>query len=97
MAATHGIIVTHLGLTNWDCRNSASLAAHNNILQCKPIILTSLPPFQTCRDLIFISLYTCVLHCLLLVSNKASLQKYFKDLTWEKLKKDGHIWTQHVN
>ena len=88
MAATHGIIVTHLGLMNQDRRNPASLAAHNNILQCKPIVLTSLPPFQACRDLIFVSLYARVLHCLLLVSKKASLQEYSKDLTWEELKED---------
>jgi hypothetical protein len=88
MAATHGIIVTHLGLTNRDRKNPASLAAHNNFLQRKPIILTSLPPFQMCRDLIFVSLYARVLHCLLLVSKKATLQDYAKDLTWEKLKAD---------
>ena len=88
MAATHGVIVTHLGLTNRDRKNPASLAAHNNLLQRKPIVLTSLPPFQTCRDLIFVSLYARILHCFLLVSDKATLQEYSKDLAWEKLKVD---------
>ncbi|KAJ7903121.1 hypothetical protein B0H13DRAFT_1483380, partial [Mycena leptocephala] len=41
-----------------------------------PITLTSLPPFRTCRDLIMVSLYACVLHCLLLVSGKESLDVY---------------------
>src|SRR6267142_2086138 len=88
MATSHGIIITHLGLTNQDWKNPTSLAAHNNLLQCKPIVLTSLPPFQTCHDLIFVSLYAQVLHCLLLVSKKATLQDYTKDLTWEGLKVD---------
>jgi hypothetical protein len=98
MAAVHGIIVTHLGLTNRDRKNPASLTAHNNLLQRKPIVLTSLPPFQTCRDLIFVSLYARVLHCLLLVSNKASLQEYSKKLTWEHLKEDaGMVVDQFAN
>ncbi|KAJ7114691.1 hypothetical protein C8R44DRAFT_880777 [Mycena epipterygia] len=41
-----------------------------------PITLTSLPPFRTCRDLIMVSLYARVLHCLLLVSGKDSLDDY---------------------
>jgi hypothetical protein len=42
MAATHGIIVTHLGLPNHDQKNPASLHAHNSLLRRKPIILSSL-------------------------------------------------------
>jgi hypothetical protein len=95
MAATHGIIVTHLGLVNRDRRNPASLASHNNVLHRKPIVLTSLPPFQACRDLIFVSLYARVLHCLLLVSKKASLEEYSKDITWEKLKEDAGTVVDH--
>jgi hypothetical protein len=88
MATTHGIIITHLGLPNHDQKNPASLHAHNSLLRRKPIILSSLPPFRTCQDLVFISLYVRVLHCLLLVSGKSSLQEYTKGLTWEKLKED---------
>ena len=41
-----------------------------------PIKLTSLPTYRAVRDLIFVSLYARVLHCLLLVSNYNSLEEY---------------------
>ncbi|TFY76426.1 hypothetical protein EWM64_g7587 [Hericium alpestre] len=85
MAATHGLILTHLGLSNHDTSNPASLLAHNVMLQRKPIVATSLPPFRTCRDLIFVSLYARILHCLLLVSGKTSLEDFGEDLTWDDL------------
>ncbi|KAI0054708.1 hypothetical protein BV25DRAFT_1903821 [Artomyces pyxidatus] len=85
LAATHGIMQTHLGLVNHDLSNPASLAAHNTLLKRKPILITSLPPFRTCRDLIFVSLYARVLHCLLLVSETASLHDYTEDMTWDQL------------
>jgi hypothetical protein len=71
------------------------LASHNNVLHHKPIVLTSLPLFQACCDLIFVSLYAHVLHCLLLVSKKASLEEYSKDITWEKLKEDAGTVVDH--
>ncbi|TFY80542.1 hypothetical protein EWM64_g3470 [Hericium alpestre] len=85
MAVTHGLLLAHLGLQNHETTSPASLLAHNTALQRKPIVATSLPPFRTCRDLIFISLYARVMHCLLLVSSKASLDALGKELTWEQL------------
>ncbi|KAH7918344.1 hypothetical protein BV22DRAFT_1075903 [Leucogyrophana mollusca] len=86
IAATHGIMAAHLGLINHDIANPASLSAHNTALRRKPILLSSLPPFRTCRDLIFVSLYARVLHCLLLLSGKDSLDSYGDDLTWFDLR-----------
>lgn len=85
IAATHGIILAHLGLPNRELKNPGSLSAHNNLLQRKPIVATSLPNFRTCRHLIFVSLYARVLHSLLLVSGKESLAELAEDLTWSDL------------
>ncbi|KAJ6546558.1 hypothetical protein B0H10DRAFT_2329575 [Mycena sp. CBHHK59/15] len=67
-------------------RSPGSLGFHNTVLDRLPITLTSLPPFRTCRDLIMISLYARILHCLLLVSKKATLEDYAKDCdSWSTL------------
>ncbi|KAJ6624223.1 hypothetical protein B0H10DRAFT_2162254 [Mycena sp. CBHHK59/15] len=51
-----------------------------------PITLTSLPPFRTCRDLIMVSLYARILHCLLLVSGKDTLEDYADSCdSWDTL------------
>ncbi|KAH9033154.1 hypothetical protein EDB83DRAFT_2229397, partial [Lactarius deliciosus] len=85
IATTNGFLQTHFGHTNHDLKDPASLASHNTLLQCKPIILSSLPPFRTCRDLIFVSLYARVLHCLLKVSGAQSLELLSTGLTWSML------------
>ncbi|KAH9034580.1 hypothetical protein EDB85DRAFT_2144231 [Lactarius pseudohatsudake] len=85
IAATNGFLQTHFGHTNQDLKDPASLASHNTLLQRKPIILSSLPPFRTCRDLIFVSLYARVLHCLLKVSGAQSLELLSTGLTWSML------------
>ncbi|KAF7333611.1 hypothetical protein MSAN_02413300 [Mycena sanguinolenta] len=72
IADCHGILETHLGKST--VRSPGSLGFHNTVLDRLPITLTSLPPFRTCRDLIMVSLYARVLHCLLLVSGKKSLE-----------------------
>ncbi|KAH9162462.1 hypothetical protein EDB89DRAFT_2152512 [Lactarius sanguifluus] len=86
IATTNGFLQTHFGHTNHDLKDPASLASHNtllgHLLQRKPIILSSLPPFRTCRDLIFVSLYARVLHCLLKVSGAQSLESFSNGLTW---------------
>ena len=42
--------------------------------------------YHTVQDLIFVLLYVCVLHCLLLVSNYNLLEKYsLKIVKWETL------------
>ncbi|KAH9847420.1 hypothetical protein C2E23DRAFT_741772 [Lenzites betulinus] len=68
MAATHGVLETHWGDPSLSARDPGSLSFHNSVLQRKPIVLSSLPPYRTCRDLTFVSLYARVLHCLELVS-----------------------------
>ncbi|KAH9161003.1 hypothetical protein EDB89DRAFT_1861941 [Lactarius sanguifluus] len=88
IAATNGFLQTHFGHPDRDLKDPASLSSHNTLLQRKPIILSSLPPFRTCRDLIFVSLYARVLHCLLKVSGAQSLESFSNRLTWTMLR--GH-------
>ncbi|KAH9887686.1 hypothetical protein C8Q73DRAFT_748529 [Cubamyces lactineus] len=83
MAATHGILESHFGSQSQ--RDPGSLAFHNTVLDRKPIVLTSLPPFRTSRDLIFVSLYSRVLHCLLLVSGSSDLEEYSAKVTFPEL------------
>ncbi|KAF8153776.1 hypothetical protein B0H34DRAFT_753214 [Crassisporium funariophilum] len=87
MADTHGGFLMHWGKAAAGPRNPGCLAFHNTILQRKPILTTSLPPFQTLRDLIFTSLYARVLHCLLVVSKTSSLAEYLEheNLSWSLL------------
>ncbi|KAJ6579449.1 hypothetical protein B0H10DRAFT_1962858 [Mycena sp. CBHHK59/15] len=82
----HGVLHTHFGKPGAGFRSPGSLGFHNTVLDRLPITLTSLPPFRTCRDLIMISLYARILHCLLLVSKKATLEDYAKDCdSWSTL------------
>jgi hypothetical protein len=74
MADIQGLLITHLGRASLE--DPGSLARHNTVLMRNPILLTSPPPFRVCRDLAFVSLYARILHCLLLVSDKASLNDY---------------------
>ena len=85
ITATNGFIQTHFGHPNRDLKNPTSLSSHNTLLQCKPIVLSSLPPFQTCHNLIFVSLYAHVLHCLLKVLGAQSLESFSDGLTWSML------------
>ncbi|KAE9387375.1 hypothetical protein BT96DRAFT_1080381 [Gymnopus androsaceus JB14] len=81
VADSHGMLTTHFGKPHCGTRNPGCLAFHNEQLRRLPISLTSLPPFRTCRDLIFVSLYSRVLHCLLLVSGYASLGECAKGIS----------------
>ena len=69
-------------------QNPGSLWYHNTHLDRLPIVLTSLPPFRICRDLIFVSLYARVLHCLLRVSGCEKLEDYVETATWDSLRAD---------
>ncbi|KAJ7082950.1 hypothetical protein B0H15DRAFT_803079 [Mycena belliarum] len=71
IADCHGVLTTHFGKPT--VRSPGSLGFHNTVLDRLPITLTSLPPFRTTRDLIMVSLYSRVLHFLLLVSGTDSL------------------------
>jgi hypothetical protein len=81
IADCHGLLETHFGKPSAGARSPGSLGFHNTVLDQLPITLTSLPPFRTCRDLIMVSLYARVLHCLLLVSGAESLEKYAATVT----------------
>ncbi|KAJ7859515.1 hypothetical protein B0H14DRAFT_3446641 [Mycena olivaceomarginata] len=81
IADMHGFFVTHWGVPYRGTRNPGSLFFHNTVLHRSPILLTSLPPFRVCRDLVFVSLYARILHCLLLVSGKASLAECADSIT----------------
>ncbi|KAJ7022410.1 hypothetical protein C8F04DRAFT_960328 [Mycena alexandri] len=84
IADTHGMLETHFGKPNAGTRSPGSLGFHNTVLDRLPITLTSLPAFRTCRDLIMVSLYARVLHCLLLVSGKDSLDDYASSVnSWD--------------
>ncbi|KAF8601188.1 hypothetical protein BDV93DRAFT_510278 [Ceratobasidium sp. AG-I] len=78
MAQAQGILDTHLGNSNssW---NPALLAFQNTILHQKPI--PSPTPFHIARDLIQVSLYSRVPHCLLLVSGSSDLATLAKSLS----------------
>ncbi|KAF9568626.1 hypothetical protein CPC08DRAFT_624950 [Agrocybe pediades] len=86
MADMLGLLNTHWGKPNTGTRNPGSLWFHNTRLGRLPITLSSPPSFRVSRDLVFVSLYARVLHCLLLVSNTTSLEEYTKKFTtWAEL------------
>ena len=87
IAHTGSILETHFGNPHLYTRNPGSLCFHNTVLDRKPIVLTSPPPYRTCRDLISVSLYARVLHCLELVVGK-DLNEYGKTVTFEQLVQD---------
>src|ERR1700692_4674426 len=86
MTDIHGLLETHFGKPHAGNRSPGGLAYHNKCLDRLPIVLSSLPAFSTARDLVLVSLYARVLHCLLLVSGKTSLDEYLETVTsWDKL------------
>ncbi|KXN82724.1 hypothetical protein AN958_02062 [Leucoagaricus sp. SymC.cos] len=90
IADTHGMLETHFGSQS-DIRiqDPGSLLFHNTHLDHLPITLSSLPTFRTCRDLVFVSLYAHVLHCLLLITGASSLEECAESITsWDGLVPD---------
>lgn len=84
IADCHGLLTTHFGKSS--TRSPGSLAFHNTCLDRLPIVLTSLPSFRVCRDLIMVSLYARVLYLLLQVSNTNTIEEYLKQYTsWTDL------------
>lgn len=84
IADCHGLLTVHFGKSS--TRSPGSLAFHNTCLDRIPILLTSLPSFRVCRDLIMVSLYARVLHLLLQVSNSNSIEEYLTRYTsWSDL------------
>ncbi|PIL24781.1 hypothetical protein GSI_12667 [Ganoderma sinense ZZ0214-1] len=88
MAVVHGIIETHWGDPSAGFHNPACLSFFNTVLDRKPIVLSSLPPYRVCRDLIFTSLSAAALHCLRLTTGCDTLEDYAVGLTFDKLKMD---------
>ncbi|EKM53698.1 uncharacterized protein PHACADRAFT_164003 [Phanerochaete carnosa HHB-10118-sp] len=97
MALMHGFMETHYSTQS--ISDPGSLAFHNHVLQRKPIVLSSLPPFRTCRDLVFVSLYARVFHCLLLVSGHSALDDFAEaNVPFTKLQGYAQqIWEQYAN
>lgn len=89
MAATQGVLETSFGKPNCGARNPGSLSYHNTLLDRKPIVLTSPPPFRVTRDLIFHSLYARVLHCFLQLVQGNTLDDFKHIHSYEHLKTIG--------
>ncbi|THH13425.1 hypothetical protein EUX98_g9728, partial [Antrodiella citrinella] len=85
MAITAGTLETHWGDNSSWVHDPGSLHFHNKVLDRKPIVLTSMPPYRTCRDLIFVSLYARVFHCLEKVNPYDNLDEYAKHASIEDL------------
>ncbi|KAH9921532.1 uncharacterized protein BXZ73DRAFT_91794 [Epithele typhae] len=90
LALVHGILETHFGEPNPESGgegtlNPASISFFNSVLGRKPIFLSSLPPYRTCRDLIFTSLTAAVLSCLKTLTNVDDLEQLASELTFEEL------------
>ncbi|KLO06254.1 hypothetical protein SCHPADRAFT_838283 [Schizopora paradoxa] len=88
MNNTTQVLVTHLGPPNHDISNPASLSAHNTLLHRKVVVGSSPPNYRTAKNLIDVSLYARVLHCLLRVSTKATLEEYARNATFDSFKTD---------
>ncbi|KAI0707558.1 hypothetical protein C8T65DRAFT_576601 [Cerioporus squamosus] len=84
MAATYGVLETHWGDPTLGQSDPGSLYFHNTRLDHKPILLSSLPPYRTCRDLTFVSLYARVLTCLELAAGR-SLHKIASECSFDEL------------
>ncbi|THU88386.1 hypothetical protein K435DRAFT_679968, partial [Dendrothele bispora CBS 962.96] len=98
MAEMTGFFLTHWGTSDSGTKNPGSLSFHNNLLRRLPISLTSLPTFRVCRDLTYVSLYARILHCLLIVSDKDSLDAYAHSTDWITFQSDTEaIYNQFAN
>lgn len=110
MAGATGVMTVHLGSSKAGKANPTSLHWHNTVLERKPIVATSLPPFGVSRDLISDSLDARILHCLLRVSGHETLSSYSRALTtldgtdkmfeksWEKLLSDAtQVYTRYTD
>ncbi|KAJ3541714.1 hypothetical protein NM688_g6046 [Phlebia brevispora] len=89
LALTHGIMDVHYGKSN-SPTNPGSLSFHNTVLDRKPIVLTSFPPFRVARDLIFASSYARTFVCFENATER-SFDVYTAhpdDLTYDQLYED---------
>lgn len=86
LCTARSVLETHWGNTQLWTKNPGSLHHHNTILDRKPIVLSSLPPYHVCRELVFVSLYARIFYCLELVANCASLDEYAANVTFDELR-----------
>ncbi|KAJ8089939.1 hypothetical protein PM082_018517 [Marasmius tenuissimus] len=95
MADMHGVVFIHFGEMN----NPSCLCRDNATINRLPITLTSLPSFRTCQDLVSVSLYARILHCLLIVSKQPSLEAYSKSVkSFRQLQDDAaKVYEQFAN
>ncbi len=87
MALVHGIIETHFGDSASGTVNPACLLFFNTLIDRKPIVLTSLPPYRTCRDLILVVLTACAPILLQEVAGVQNLDEYAANVSFEELRK----------
>lgn len=85
LTSSGAVLVIHWGDPSGWVDNPSSLHFHNTLLNRKPITITSPPPYRTSRDLIFVSLYACIFHCLKLVSGHSNLEQYAANTTFNEL------------
>lgn len=85
ISAAGSVLETHWGDPEQGNANPASLSSHNILLDRKPITITSPPPYRTCRDLIFVSLYGRIFHCLQLVSDFENIDNFAAKVSFEQL------------
>ncbi|KDQ32258.1 hypothetical protein PLEOSDRAFT_1034860 [Pleurotus ostreatus PC15] len=99
IADCHGILETHFGLPNAGQQSPGSLCFHNTVMDRLPVVLSSLPTFRVVRDLITVSLYAHILHCLLRVSGKATIEEYTSSVTsWATIEEHANqIYQKFVN
>lgn len=97
MHVTSGCLEAHWGLAGAGAHDPGSLSSHNTVIDRKPIVLTSPPPYRTCRDLIYVSLYARMLHCLEIVSG-SKIEDYSSTATFDDLKRHaGEILERFAN
>ncbi|KAK7676620.1 hypothetical protein QCA50_020434 [Cerrena zonata] len=77
---------THWGNPRLGARDPGSLSFHNTLLDRKPIVLSSAPPYRISHDLIFVSLYGRLIHCLELVAGCSSLDDYARTTNLDTLR-----------
>ncbi|KAJ3492391.1 hypothetical protein NLI96_g67 [Meripilus lineatus] len=84
-AAGFGLEI-HWGDPHTWTKNPGSLVFHNTLLGRKPFVITSPPPYRTSRDLIFVSLYGRIFHCLEHVANISNLDEFAAQVSFDQLR-----------
>ncbi len=86
MALAHGILETHFGDPDAGIRNPACLSFLNTAVDRKPLVITSLPPYRTIRDLILHAAAAFARVGMEEVSKSENFDEYAKKVTFEELR-----------